>query len=99
MKKKLLTSLAISFQVILEDNSICDSIKTILARLQISTIKLALIDFTFFQNAKHPARQLLNKLTSIGISANDSEETLFIKLTSIVRSITEGLTLMFKFLN
>ena len=78
------------FQVILKDVSICDAIKSILARLQISTIKLALIDFTFFQNAKHPARQLLNKLTSIGISASGKEEPLFQKLNSIIRNITDN---------
>ena len=67
-EEKVIDFVSNIFQVILKDDSICDAIKTILARLQISTIKLALIDFTFFQNAKHPARQLLNKLTSIGIS-------------------------------
>jgi len=89
-EEKVIDFVSNIFQVILEDNSICDDIKSILARLQISTIKLSLIDFTFFQNAKHPARQLLNKLTSIGISASGNEEKLFDKLTSIVRSITEG---------
>ena len=89
-EEKVIDFVSNIFQVILEDNSMCDAIKAILARLKISTIKLALIDFTFFQNAKHPARQLLNKLTSIGISSSGNEEALFKKLTSIVRSITEG---------
>ncbi|QMU60317.1 MAG: DUF1631 family protein [Gammaproteobacteria bacterium] len=89
-EEKVIDFVSNIFQVILEDNSICDAIKAILARLQISTIKLALIDFTFFQNAKHPARLLLNKLTSIGISASGDEKSLFKRLTTIVRSITEG---------
>lgn len=89
-EEKVIDFVSNIFQVILKDDSICDVIKTILARLQISTIKLALIDFTFFQNAKHPARQLLNKLTSIGISTSGKEEALFHKLNTIIRNITDN---------
>lgn len=78
------------YQIILKDDSICSPIKSILAKLQISTIKLALIDFTFFQNAQHPARQLLNKITSIGTSTSENEELLFTKLTNIINNITES---------
>ena len=89
-EEKVIDFVSNIFQVILKDDSICNAIKTILARLQISTIKLALIDFTFFQNAKHPARQLLNKLTSIGISASEKQEVLFNKLNTIIRNITDN---------
>ncbi len=88
-EEKIIDFVSNIFQVILKDESICDAIKAILARLQISTIKLALIDFTFFQNAKHPARQLLNKLTSIGINADSKQEQLFKKLNIIIKSITD----------
>lgn len=89
-EEKLIDFVSNIFQLILKDESICDAVKNILAKLQISTIKLALIDFTFFQNTKHPARQLLNKLTSIGISVSGTEEKLFSKLDSIVRNITDS---------
>ncbi len=89
-EEKVIDFVSNIFQVILDDESIYSSVKEILARLQISTIKLALIDFTFFQNAKHPARQLLNKLTSIGISANGKQEQLFKKLKSIINTITDN---------
>jgi len=78
------------FEVILDDDSLCDAIKALLAKLQISTIKLALVDFTFFQNSKHPARQLLNKLTSIGLSVNGKEEALFKRLKDIINLITDN---------
>jgi hypothetical protein len=89
-EEKVIDFVSNIFQVILNDESICNAIKNLLARLQISTIKLALIDFTFFQNAKHPARQLLNNLTAIGISSTGNEELLFRKLNTIVESITNG---------
>ncbi len=89
-EEKVIDFVSNIFQVILDDDSLCDAIKALLARLQISTIKLALIDFTFFQNSKHPARLLLNKLTSIGVSVTGKEGLLFKKLESIVKNITDN---------
>jgi hypothetical protein len=89
-EEKVIDFVSNIFQIILEDDSICDPVKSILAKLQISTIKLALIDFTFFQNAKHPARQLLNNITSIGTNTSNNEELLFKKLSTIVRNISES---------
>ena len=88
-EEKVIDFVSNIYQVILEDDSLSDAIKALLARLQISTIKLALIDFTFFQNAKHPARQLLNKLTSIGLNASTKDEILFLKLKEIIKNITD----------
>ena len=78
------------FQLILDDDALCDAIKLLLAKLQISLIKLALIDFTLFQNPKHPARRLLNKLTSMGIGITEKEELLFDKLASVVHLVIEN---------
>jgi len=89
-EEKLIDFISNIFQVIHEDNSICNAMKSILARLKISTIKLALIDFTFFQNAKHPTRQLLNKLASIGIGSNEIDEAIFKRLSAIIRNITDS---------
>ena len=89
-EEKVIDFVSNIYQVILEDDSLSDAIKALLARLQISTIKLALIDFTFFQNAKHPARQLLNKLTSIGMNVSGKDEILFLKLQDIIRNVTDN---------
>ncbi len=88
-EEKVIDFVSKIFQVILDDDALCDAIKALLAQLQISVIKLALVDFTFFQNPKHPARRLLNRLTSIGIGVTGKEELLFTKLKSIVHLITE----------
>ena len=89
-EEKVIDFVSTIFQVILEDDTLCDAIKALLAKLQISVIKLALVDFTFFQNPKHPARRLLNRLTSIGIGVTGKEELLFNKLKSVVHLITEN---------
>ncbi len=89
-EEKVIDFVSTIFQVILDDDTLCDAIKALLAKLQISVIKLALVDFTFFQNPKHPARRLLNRLTSIGIGVTGKEELLFNKLKSVVHLITEN---------
>ncbi|MFK7816140.1 MAG: DUF1631 family protein [Gammaproteobacteria bacterium] len=89
-EEKVIDFVSNIFHVILQDDAICNPMKDTLSRLQISTIKLALIDFTFFQNPRHPSRQLLNKLTSIGTIAGEDNQSLFIKLNTIVRNITDS---------
>ncbi|MEM7401368.1 MAG: DUF1631 family protein [Pseudomonadota bacterium] len=88
-EEKVIDFVSNIYEVILDDDSLSDAIKALLAKLQISTIKLALIDFTFFQNARHPARQLLNKLTSIGLSVSGNDEILFLRLKEIIKNVTD----------
>jgi len=78
------------FDVILDDEVLCVEIKNLLSKLQISIIKLALVDFTFFQNPKHPARKLLNKLTSIGMQVSSDKDVLFVRLKSIINLVSEN---------
>ncbi|MEA3410223.1 MAG: DUF1631 family protein [Pseudomonadota bacterium] len=75
------------FQGLFEDNSVSDAIKALISRLQIPIIKLALIDFNFFQRPDHPARQVLNELVQIGIGLEDRDDPLFFRLQSIVEAI------------
>lgn len=89
-EEKVIDFVSNIFNIILKDDAICNPMKDTLSRLQISTIKLALIDFTFFQNPKHPSRLLLNKLTSIGTIVGENNQALFIKLNTIVRNITDS---------
>ncbi len=65
------------FDFILDDPHIADSIKALIARLQIPLLKVAIIDKEFFAKKTHPARQLLNELAYIGaedLEAEDAEE-------------------------
>ncbi len=89
-EEKVIDFVSNIFHIILQDDAICNPMKDTLSRLQISTIKLALIDFTFFQNPRHPSRKLLNKLTSIGTITGDNDQSLFIKLNTIIRNITDS---------
>ncbi len=62
------------FDFILDDPHIADSIKALIARLQIPLLKVAIIDKEFFAKKSHPARQLLNELAYIGAGDIEAED-------------------------
>ncbi|MFK0569999.1 DUF1631 family protein [Endozoicomonas sp.] len=55
------------FKYILEDHNLPDDIKKIIALLQIPILKQAILDDAFLTDQEHPARLLLNALTSAGM--------------------------------
>lgn len=76
------------FDYILNDRNLAIPMKALIGRLQIPIIKLAIIDKTFFEKTAHPARALLNELSSAGIgwsSANElKRDALYNKIESVV---------------
>lgn len=77
------------FISVFDDEALTDAVKALLSKLQIPVIKLALIDFAFFQLAQHPARRLLNQLVTLGARIDDKGEPLFVKLQKLVDTIVE----------
>lgn len=59
------------FDFILDDPSLSDHIKALIARLQIPLLKVAILDKGFFAKKSHPARQLLNELAYAGSDGMD----------------------------
>ena len=55
------------FDYIFEDRHIPAGIKASLARLQIPTLKVALLDKNFFSSKSHPARRLIDRLAECAI--------------------------------
>ncbi len=76
------------FDFILDDKNLVDSVKSLLSRLQIPIIKIALQDKSFFRNKAHPARKLLNELANAGLGVTDNvtaqDNPLYLKLESLV---------------
>ena len=60
------------FDYIFEDRHIPASVKAQLARLQLPTLKVALLDKGFFSSASHPARRLLDLLAECAIGLDES---------------------------
>ncbi|MFQ5487515.1 MAG: DUF1631 family protein, partial [Gammaproteobacteria bacterium] len=79
------------FDYILDDRSLPDFIKALIARLQIPVLKVAIIDREFFSRKSHPARQLLNDLAYAGVGWLDESEAakdrLYEKMEAIVLRI------------
>lgn len=79
------------FDYILNDKTLAIPMKALISRLQIPVLKLAIVDKDFFANIQHPARTLLNELSSAGIGWSSAQElrrdTLYNKIESIVMTI------------
>ncbi|MEZ5560515.1 MAG: DUF1631 domain-containing protein [Pseudomonadales bacterium] len=82
------------FDYILNDRNLAIPMKALIARLQIPIIKLAIIDKGFFNQPSHPARQLLNELSSAGIGWSSAAElkrdALYNKIESVVLRVLNG---------
>jgi hypothetical protein len=84
------------FDYILDDKNLAIPMKALISRLQIPVVKLAIIDKYFFANTEHPARTLLNELSSAGIGWSSAQElrrdSLYNKIESIVLDILNAST-------
>ena len=87
--EKTIDFIEMLFEAIVEDGSITEVVTNLLLRLQIPVIKVAMIDQDFFVDGDHPARKVLNQISSIGKGITDKSEKLFIKLEEIVNTLLE----------
>ncbi len=82
------------FDYILNDRNLAIPMKALIGRLQIPVLKIAIIDKTFFDKTSHPARLLLNELSSAGIGWSNSAElkrdALYDKIESIILRVLNG---------
>ncbi len=76
------------FDYILNDRNLAIPMKALIGRLQIPLVKLAILDPSFFEKTAHPARALLNELSSAGIGWSSAQElkrdALYDKIESVV---------------
>lgn len=81
---------AMLFDYVFEDKSVPDTIKALIARLQIPMLKVAILDKTFFSQKSHPARHLLDVLAEASVCYADEaskEDPLYKKTESLVERI------------
>lgn len=78
------------FGAFLRDANITYAIKSLLLRLQIPIIKIALLDLKFFYNPKHPARHVLDTIAHIGIGIEDKNNTVYQTMELIVEQLLRG---------
>ena len=84
---------AMLFDEIFDDANIPAAVKGLIGRLQIPTLKVALLDKTFFSRRDHPARLLLDSLGEIGLALPaefDQESTLYNRIQAVLRKLIDG---------
>ncbi|MCG8610464.1 MAG: DUF1631 domain-containing protein [Pseudomonadales bacterium] len=83
---------SILFEYILGDGQIPDKVRQLIAQLQIPMLKVAMIDKSFFNAKRHPARLLLNEIARASIGWNErlgkGRDQLITKLEGIVEHLT-----------
>ena len=87
VSEKTIDFIKLIFDAIIEEDSITDTIKTLLLSLQIPIIKAAMLDADFFVDDKHPARQLLDKLAEAGVGVTDHKDPIYIDIEKIVKKL------------
>ncbi|MNQ08067.1 hypothetical protein D3C85_208570 [compost metagenome] len=79
------------FEFILDDRTLPDSLKALIARLQIPMLKVAVLDKTFFSRGSHPARRLLNEIASAALGWGEQDDTqrdsLYQKIEQVVQRL------------
>lgn len=81
------------FDFVLDDRSLPVAIQALISRLQIPILKVALKDKSFFNQAGHPARKLINAIADASIGWDESEQLkkdkFYTKVFEIVQTINE----------
>jgi hypothetical protein len=83
--------IAMLFEFILDDSTVPESLKALIARLQIPMLKVAVLDKSFFSHANHPARRLLNEIAAaaMGWSRRDDyqRDSLYVHIEQVVQRL------------
>lgn len=85
--EKTIDFIEMIFDAIIDDDSISDTIKALLLRLQIPVIKASMLDQEFFIYDNHPARVLLDKITELGIGVVQRDDEVYITLDKLVNKL------------
>lgn len=81
---------ALLFEFMLDDGSVPDAFKGLIARLQIPLLKVAVLDKSLFSCANHPARRLLNEIASAVIGwgpQDDPRDTLYVRIEQVIQRV------------
>ncbi|WP_426235607.1 DUF1631 domain-containing protein [Pseudomonas sp. TWP3-2] len=82
---------AMVFECILDDHNLPDSLKALIARLQIPMLKVAVIDKSFFSRSSHPARRLLNEIADAAMGWADchgsKRDSLYLRIEQVVQRL------------
>jgi hypothetical protein len=81
---------AMLFEFILEDKQIPDALRRHIGRLQIPMLKAAMLAPEMLQEERHPARQLLNRISSAAVAVDPATSD-GQQLTAEIDRVTDGI--------
>jgi hypothetical protein len=88
-EENVINLVAMFFDQILADEALPVEVQSLICRLQIPILKVALRDRTFFSNPEHAARKLVNTITRVGMGFDNSKpldrDPLFRKIVDVVQ--------------
>ncbi|WP_085694966.1 MULTISPECIES: DUF1631 domain-containing protein [unclassified Pseudomonas] len=83
--------IAMLFECILDDRNLPDSLKALIARLQIPMLKVAVLDKSFFSRSSHPARRLLNEIADAAMGWGECDgharDSLYLRIEQVVQRL------------
>lgn len=87
--ENVINLVAMFFDQILADETLPVAIQSLICRIQIPILKVAIRDHSFFSNPQHPARELINAITKVGIGFDESKplerDPLYKKIVEVVQ--------------
>ncbi len=87
----LIDVVAMFFDVILQDRQLPDTVRAMIAQLQIPILKVAMIDKEFFAKKSHPARKFLNAMSQAGLGVSEKNRQIrsavFEKMEELVERV------------
>lgn len=86
-ENQIIDIVSMLFDFFFDDETLPDPIKVLIGRLQIPILKVAILDGSFFNHKKHPARKLLDAISksALGWGSNSEKEQLLVdKIETII---------------
>jgi hypothetical protein len=78
------------FDLLFGDPNVAEGIKALVARLQITVLKAAMLNKSFFADRRHPARRFLDSISTIAIrwgKVVNADDPFYLKLSELVERI------------
>ncbi|MBQ0725463.1 MAG: DUF1631 domain-containing protein [Cycloclasticus sp.] len=87
----LIDVVAMFFDVMLQDRHLPDTVRAMIAQLQIPILKVSMLDKDFFAKKSHPARRFLNALSQAGLGVSEKtkqiKSAIFEKMEELVNRV------------
>ena len=87
LNEDIINLIAMFFDTVLDDSQLPPVVQSLVCRLQIPLLKVALRDNSFLEDPEHPAKKLVNIITEAGFGVDDSKP---LERDPIYRKIADG---------